>query len=139
MQRWRAIREGDAQGTVRWVGSVGAVVGEHDAGMWEVEVEGDGGRKKSPLESDGRLGELMRKGSQDGSTGVEETTRKLRAKVIAGERDREVEVLVSRIRHGNRRRKISRAKEIAKWQHEEWAWAKDIAGAREEEPWAGRE
>ena len=135
MQRWRAIREGDAQGTVRWVGSVGAVVGEHDAGVWEVGVfEGDGGREKSLLESDGRLGELMRKGSQDGSTGVEETARKLRAKVIAGERDREVEVLVSRIRHGNRRRKISLAKEIAKWQHEEWAWAKDIAGAREEEP-----
>ena len=139
MQRWRAIREGDAQGAVRWVGSVGAVVGEHDAGMWEVKVEGDVGWEISSRESDGRLGELRRKVSQDGSTGVEETTRKLRAKVIAGERDREVEVLVSRIRHGNRRRKISRAKEIAKWQHEEWAWAKDIAGAREEEPWAGRE
>ena len=44
MQRWRAIREGDAEGTVRRVGSVGAVVREHDVGMWEVEVEGDVGR-----------------------------------------------------------------------------------------------
>ena len=76
----------------------------------------------------------MRKVSQDGSTGVEETTRKLRAKEIAGERDRKIGVQVSRRRHGNGNRKISRAKEIEKWQHEEWAWAKDIAGAREEEP-----
>jgi len=28
---------------------------------------------------------------------------------------------------------ISRAKEIEKWQHEEWAWAKDIAGGAREE------
>jgi hypothetical protein len=86
---------------VRRVGSVGAVVVEHDAGMWEVKVEGDVGWKISSRESDGRLGELMRKVSQDGSTGVEETTRKLRAKEIAGERDRKVGVQVSRIRHGN--------------------------------------
>jgi len=90
MQRWRAIREGDAEGTVRRVGSVGAVVGEHDAGMWEVKVEGDVGWEISSRESDGRLGELRRKVSQDGSTGVEETTREIMANEIAGERDRKV-------------------------------------------------
>ena len=53
MQRWRAIREGDAEGTVRRVGGVGAVVGEHDAGMWEGKVEGDVGWRTSSQESDG--------------------------------------------------------------------------------------
>ena len=46
------------------------------------------------------------------------------------ERDRQARVEAERDTEGEK----SQAEDIAKWQHKEWAWAKEIAGAREEEP-----
>ena len=86
------------------VGRTARRMNAKEIARWQLRCRGD------DTEGEGER-DRGRKRSQVRSSGVEETTRKMKAKVIAGERDRKVAT-----------RRVG------------LAWAKDIEDARKEEP-----